>query len=80
MIFNYSIEIIKKSMFIDELSKLKIIKEIDNNKENDTEVIINYLEKIILMQYKEAVQNLYLIQEMVEHLDLILQNTMVQLG
>ena len=47
MIFNYSIEIIKKSMFIDELSKLKIIKEIDNNKENDTEVIINYLEKRI---------------------------------
>jgi hypothetical protein len=48
MAFNYSIEVIKKSMFIDELnSRLKIMKDIDNNKDNDLEVIINYLEKRI---------------------------------
>jgi hypothetical protein len=48
MAFNYSIEVIKKSMFVDELnSRLKIIKEVDNKRENDMEVIINYLEKRI---------------------------------
>ena len=48
MAFNYSIEIIKKSMFIDELnSRLKVMKEIDNNIDNDVEVIIKYLEKRI---------------------------------
>jgi hypothetical protein len=35
-------------MFVDELNnRLKIIKEVDNNRENDIEVIINYLEKRI---------------------------------
>lgn len=48
MVFNYSIEVIKKSMFIDELNnKLRLIKEIDNNQNNDIEVIIDYLEKRI---------------------------------
>jgi hypothetical protein len=48
MAFNYSIEVIKKSMFVDELnSRLKIIKQVDNKRENDIEVIINYLEKRI---------------------------------
>ena len=39
MNFNYSIEVLKKSAFVDELnSRLKILKEKDN------EIIIKYLE------------------------------------
>ena len=43
MVFNYSVEVLKKSAFVDELnSRLKIYKEDDDN-----EVIVRYLEKRI---------------------------------
>jgi hypothetical protein len=58
--FNYSIEVMKKSMFIDELnSKLRLLKDIDNNKDNDIEVIINYLEKRIAEILEQENKMLY---------------------
>jgi hypothetical protein len=54
MHFNYSIEILKKSAFVDELnSRLKIYKDDDND------IIIKYLEKRIA-EINEAEKKMHL--------------------
>ena len=56
MVFNYSVEVMKKYAFIDELNcRLKLY----NNNDDDNEIVIRYLEKRIA-EINEAEKNMLL--------------------